>query len=238
MGLVLPAELKWLEWIVGSDWPEGDETAMRRCAEAWLGAGADVNDLIEDLQATASRVLGTVEGEDAEAFRAYFETYIKTDPQYLPKLAHACEQLAEALNGGASEIEYAKYMFIALLTITAIEIINLIAAAVATFGGSAAAIPAVEAAAQVTSRSIAQQLLVAIGQGALRGLLENVLLDLGVQALQVAQGNRDGIDWSKTGAAALDGAIGGAIAGGAGFGMGKMPGLDGAGDTALSGMLG
>jgi hypothetical protein len=238
VGLVLPGELKWLEWIVGSDWPEGDETAMRRCAEAWKEAGADVDELIEDLQATASRVLGTVEGDGAEAFRRYFATYIKTDPRYLPKLAESCEKLAKTLDGGATEIEYAKYMFIALLTVTAIEIINLIATAAATLGAGAAAIPAVETAAQISSRSIAQQLLVAIGKGAFRGVLENVLLDLGIQAVQIAEGHRDGVDWSETGAAALGGALGGAISGGAGFGMGEVPGLgEGAGDTAMSGMM-
>jgi uncharacterized protein YukE len=136
VGLVLPAELQWLEWIVGSDWPEGDETAMRRGAQAWVDVATDINELIGDLQATAAKVLGTVDGEGAEAFRKYFETYVSTDPQYLRKLSKACEALGQALNSGANEIEYAKYMFIALLIITAIEITMLIASAVATFGAS------------------------------------------------------------------------------------------------------
>jgi uncharacterized protein YukE len=205
VGLVLPAELQWLEWIVGSDWPEGDETAMRRGAQAWVDVATDINELIGDLQATAAKVLGTVDGEGAEAFRKYFGTYVSTDPQCLPKLSKACEALGQALNSGANEIEYAKYMFIALLIITAIEITMLIASAVATFGASTAAIPAVEVASQITARTIAQKLLIAIAKGALRGFLEGVLLDLGVQGLQITQGNRDGIDWKKTGSSALDG---------------------------------
>ncbi|MGH3387969.1 MAG: WXG100 family type VII secretion target, partial [Actinomadura sp.] len=218
---------------------------MRRAADAWTEAGTDINELIGDLQATAAKVLGAVEGAGADAFQMYFEKFVATDPQYLPKLAQACEALGQALDSGATEIEYAKYMFIALLIITAIEIISLLAAAWATFGGSAAAIPAVEAGAQIASRTILQRLLSALGRGlvrkivigALRGMGEAVLLDLGIQALQIAQGNRDGFDLSKTGAAALDGAIGGAISGGIGHGMGKVPGLEEGAGNALSGLV-
>ncbi|MGV9482800.1 hypothetical protein ACWDNR_25995, partial [Gordonia aichiensis] len=37
MGIEIPDELQWVaKWILGAgDWPEGDETAMRRVADAW-----------------------------------------------------------------------------------------------------------------------------------------------------------------------------------------------------------
>ncbi|MBA9001813.1 WXG100-like domain-containing protein [Thermomonospora cellulosilytica] len=247
MGLEIPDEVKWLSWIVGMDWPEGDETAMRRAAQAWHDGAKEIGDLIGDLQASATQVLGTVEGQAADEFERYWQQFVSTDPQVLVKLQQGFDALGKALEDGALEIEYAKYMFIALLIITAIEIAMLIAAAVATFGASTAAIPAVQAGAQITARMIAQRLLQALMQrlgqrlggailrGALFGVLEGVGLDLAVQGLQIAQGNRDGIDGKKTLQAGIDGAIGGALSGGLSHGAGKIPGL---GDVADGSPLG
>ncbi|MFD0851449.1 hypothetical protein ACFQ07_04425, partial [Actinomadura adrarensis] len=172
-----------------------------------------VRDLIEELQTVASDVLGSLQGQAAEQFRLHWETWVTTDPQRLTKLAEACDMLAQTLNDGATDIEYAKYMFIAVLIITAIEIAMLIASAFATFGASTAAIPAVHATAQVSVRIIFQRLLSwlarnAILHGAVMGAVEGIGLDLLIQGIQVAQGNRDGINWSQAGQSALDGAIG------------------------------
>ena len=62
-------------------------------------------------------------------------------------------------------------------------------------------------------------------------------LDLIVQGVQIAQGNRKDVDWAKTGQATLDGAIGGAISGGIGFGAGKIPGVGDAAATPLGNMF-
>ncbi|TDC73624.1 hypothetical protein E1285_44505, partial [Actinomadura sp. 7K507] len=244
MGLEIPEPVQWLGWIIGADWPEGDETAMRRCAEAWRTAGTEITELIEDLNQTASDVRTALDSGAAEAFGQKWEQWVTTDPQILTKLIESCGQLAETLDGGALDIEYAKYMFIALLIVTAIEIAYLIAAAFATFGASTAAIPAVQVAAQVTARTIAKELLERLSQrflgavlrGAVVGAVEGGGLDLLVQSVQIAQGNRDGVDWSKTGAATLDGAIGGALSGGISHGLGRVPGVGDGADTALGSM--
>ncbi|WP_395103588.1 ADP-ribosyltransferase [Actinomadura sp. SCN-SB] len=238
----IPDSVKWLSWIVGADWPEGDETAMRRVAEGWTTAGGEVRNLIDDLGSVAFDVTSALDGYAAEQFRAHWDTWVSTDPQRLTKLADACDQLAKVMNDGATDIEYAKYMFIALLIITAIEIIMLIYSAFATFGASTAAIPAVEAGAQIASRTIFQRLLSWLARnviihGAVMGALEGGGLDLLIQGVQVAQGNRDGINWGQTLRSTVDGAIGGAISGGVAGGLGKIPGVDGAADTALGSMF-
>ncbi|WP_131736236.1 WXG100-like domain-containing protein [Actinomadura roseirufa] len=245
MGLEIPDSVKWLSWIVGSDWPEGDETAMRRCADAWRDAGTGVNELIGDLRGNAADVLGVLDSGAADRFRQNIDKWIDADPRMLPKLAEACGELAETLDGGALDIEYAKLMFIALLIVTAVEIAWLIAAAFATFGASTAGIPAVEASAQVTARMIFRSLVERLGRrfmgsvlrGAAFGALQGGGLDLVVQSVQIAQGNRDGVDWTKTGAATFDGALGGAFSGGVGHGLGKIPGVGGPADTALGSLL-
>ena len=112
MGMEIPDEVKWLSWIIGQDWPEGDETAMRRVAVAWEAAAAELDDLTEDLADSAYRVLSVVEGQAAEQFRTLWETFVHEEPQYLPKLAEMCRGMAEEFDNGANEIEYGKYMFI------------------------------------------------------------------------------------------------------------------------------
>jgi uncharacterized membrane protein YgcG len=237
VGLEIPAEVQWLSWIVGTDWPEGDETAMRRCAEAWHQAASDVNELIPELQRSAANVLSSVQGAAADSFEQYWEKFVASDPQYIPKLVELCESLASQVEQGALDIEYAKYMFIALLIITAIEIAMLIASAFATFGASTAAIPAVEAAAQVTARTIFQRLLIAIARHAAIGALQGAGLDVLIQGIQIAKGDREGLDLKKTALAGMDGAIGGAISGGVGHGLGHAPGLGGVADSAAGNMV-
>lgn len=228
MGLEIPGEVTWLSWIIGQDWPEGDETAMRRLATAWQDAATGVDDLTGDLQGTASKVLGVVDGPAAESFHTFWDKFVTTDPQYLPKLSETCRALAKQCDDGANEIEYGKYMFIALLIVTAIQIAILIANMIETFGGSAALIPAVEEGAQLVAKSIARQLLEAILKSVAWSELQSVGLDVVVQGIQIAEGHRDGLDLSKTGTAALDGLVNGVIGGGVGFGAGKIPGLSGA----------
>ncbi|MFB4317475.1 hypothetical protein [Actinomadura sp. 21ATH] len=237
MGMEIPDSLLWLEWIVGSDWPEGDETAMRRCAEAWREAGIEIDAVVDELTAAATKALANVRGEGAETFRRNWQGYVDVDPLVFPNLVQACEQLGQALDGGALEIEYAKYMFIALLIITAIEIIMLIQAAFATFGAAAAGIPAVQISAQLASRTIGQTLLKTLAKHIIMGVIEGVGLDLAVQGLQIALGNRNGVDWQKTGMAAVDGAIGGALSGGIGAGLGRTGLGDAVGDSVAQSVI-
>ncbi|WP_344457890.1 ADP-ribosyltransferase, partial [Actinomadura kijaniata] len=235
MGLEIPDSVKWLSWIVGSDWPEGDETAMRRAAQAWYDAGVELDELIEELRRTTDEVLSVLEGAGADEFRWYFEQWLSVDPQHLPNLRKGCDSYGRMLDQGALDIEYAKYMFIATLIITAIEIIWLIANAIHTFGGSLAGIPIVQALAQLSARLIGRALLRAIAMGVAMGIAEGLGLDLLIQAIQAIKGDRTEWDSKKTRGAVIDGAIGGALSGGLGHGFGKIPGLSGPGGSALGG---
>jgi hypothetical protein len=190
VGLEIPAEVQSLSWIVEPDWPEGDETAMRRCAEAWRQGADNIKELIPDLRREAANVLDSVEGAAAEEFERYWQTFVTTDPRHLPELAKRCERLAERIESGALDIEYAKYLFIALLITTATEIAVLKATMLAALGTSAAGIPAVEAAAQVTSRAIGHKLLTTMA-----GRADDAGRDAAGQAVQVVGGGaRAGVD--------------------------------------------
>ncbi|HEX6471953.1 MAG TPA: hypothetical protein VF069_22860 [Streptosporangiaceae bacterium] len=189
MGPEIPAEVRWLSWIVEPDWPEGDETAMRRCAEAWRAAAAGVNELIPDLQGDAAGVLRSVQGAAADEFERHWKTFVTADPRHLPRLVERCERLAGQLDRGARDVEYAKYLFVALLIGTATDIAELTARSAAGAPGAAAAgIPAIEAAARVTSHAIFQHLLTAVTRGAVVSLLQTAGFDVLLRAIQVAGG--------------------------------------------------
>src|SRR5690606_42022851 len=83
---------------------------MRRCAEAWRAAATEIGELIGDLNQTAADVRSALDSGAAEAFSQKWEQWVTTDPQILPKLIESCGQMAEMLDGGALDIEYAKYM--------------------------------------------------------------------------------------------------------------------------------
>ena len=104
MGLEIPDEVKWLSWIIGQDWPEGDETAMRRLRHRVGGRrdGRRRKSYPGDLQASATKVLGVVEGEAADNFETFWDQFVTTDPQYLPKLSELCRNLAKQCDDGAN----------------------------------------------------------------------------------------------------------------------------------------
>ncbi|MER6989903.1 hypothetical protein ABT337_09285 [Saccharopolyspora hirsuta] len=257
MGIEIPDAVKWLTPIVvGADWPEGDETALRRVAEAWTAAGKDVEDVIQETEAAVQAALGTMQGQTHDAFEQFAKNYVNGDAGHLPDLKKLCEALGEGADGAALEIEYTKMSIIAALLVLAAQIAAMVASAVATFGASTAGIPVAQAATQLTVRMFFQQLLQKIGQQVLLNVAINVGIDAGIQGVQVAKGDRRSWDWSNTGNAAVSGVAAGLAGGlvdGVAPGVGQQVGRDLMGNAtknfteaaaygtargALSGMLG
>ncbi|MDA3649553.1 hypothetical protein LZ318_07880 [Saccharopolyspora indica] len=257
MGIEIPDAVKWLTPIVvGADWPEGDETALRRVAEAWVAAGQDVDGVIQETEAAIQAAVGTMEGQTHDAFVEFAKGYVNGDAGHLPDLKKLCEALGEGADGAALEIEYTKMSIIAALLILAAQIAAMIASAVATFGASTAGIPVAQAATQMTVRMFFQQLLQKIAQQILINVAINVGVDAGIQSLQFARGDRQSWDWSNTGNAAVSGVAAGLAGGlvdGIAPGVGQHIGKDlmgnatknfteaaayGAARGAMSGMLG
>jgi hypothetical protein len=209
VGLELPAELKWLEWVVGTDWPQGDEDALWRVRDAWHAAARDVESLLGDGDSAYYRVLGGVGGSLEEAFTAYWQQYSDGDEAYLTKLSKLCDNLAAHCDQTAMQIEYAKYQFIVALIILAIQITYMLAMAGPSFGASTAGIPVAQVATQSFIRMIAMNVI----RTMIFMILQNVLSDVVVQAIQLGEGHRAHFDASKTVEAAMRGAVSGAAFG-------------------------
>src|SRR5690242_4580623 len=199
----LPAELRWLEWVVGSDWPEGDEDALWRLKDHWAEAAQGVQSVLDDGNAASVRVLAGVAGSLADHFTEYWAKYSEGDDAYLPKLIALCQSLSQLCDQTALQIEAAKYQFIIALIILAIQIAYYLAMAAPSFGASTAAIPVAEVATQSFIRIVAQNIIKTM----IFMIVQNVLSDVVVQAIQIGEGHRTSFDTSSLAGDVVNGAI-------------------------------
>ena len=252
MGIEIPDEVKWLvPIVVGMHWPEGDETALRRMADAWETAANKLTQVIEAGNNAAQTAKGGMEGEAAEAFAAHWNRFVQGQEKYLVALQEDCKKLAESCRNCALEIEYTKLMIIGSLIALAIEIAAMIAAAAPTLGASTAGIPAAQAATRLVVQNLFRQLITAILRHVAIELAISVGMDVAIQGIQMAKGDRTEWDWGKTGSAALSGAISGVVGGvssvipggatrgfGDAFAQGAVRGaVEGAASTALEALV-
>ncbi|MGW6378992.1 TNT domain-containing protein [Rhodococcus sp. NPDC055112] len=229
MGIQIPGWLRGVASIaVGADWPEADETSLRRLADAWDSASSAVELIAKDGDAAMGKALGAVLGDVNAAMAQYWENFDGADGAFLSLVA-LCDQLSESCDTTATDVEYAKLTIIAALALLAAELAALAAAAIPTLGASTAAIPAAQIATQVAVRMVVRQLIMKLLQHAALSAAQNVLLDGAIQSLQILQGNRDRLDAGSLASGAIEGFVEGAVSGGVGrFGSGSPLGQFGA----------
>ncbi|ATL71416.1 WXG100-like domain-containing protein [Nocardia terpenica] len=230
MGLRIPGELQWVaKYVVGAgDWPQGDETAMRRVAHAWRELATTVDQVETDGASVMREVLAAVDaGQTHNALDEFWRRFAG-EKGSLPGVAKTARELADHLDKGAADIEHTKYAILAALAIFAVQMVQAAATAATIIGAPAAA--AEEAAAQVatrvTIRMILKKLLTnmisrqALLKGAALGVAQSVGTDLGATLLQIAEGHRGGLTGNEWWALAREG-VSGAIAGDIGAAAGS-----------------
>ena len=241
MTLGFPHELAWLGYIIGMEWPEGDEDSMRRIADAWNEAAEQVTQLAPQLESAAKSVQTNLAGATSDALDEVFRQLISGDlsPEKIAEAARAAADMSET---SATGIEYTKISFYATLAITAAEIAFAIASAAISFGASLSAIPIAEALAQVAVRiglrqllewiasSVARKAILKVAQAAVTNAALAGLQDAAIQAYQISKGGRKDFDLSQFGKTvelgAAGGAVGGAFGGAAESGLKKLAGRE------------
>ncbi|GAB2721981.1 ADP-ribosyltransferase [Nocardia thraciensis] len=241
MGIEIPDSLQWVaKWVLGAgDWPDGDETAMRRVADAWSTAATTLGGLDDDAGQVIGQVLAAIDtGQTHDAIGQAWQQLAGKEGA-LQGLVEYCEKQAELLDDGANDIEHTKLTIIATMVITAAQM------AWAVTGVGAVVSAAARTAAQVTIRmairALIQRMLSRAGAKAIaraalleagKGALEEGGVDLGARLIQVAKGDRstDKFGLGESIQATVGGAVGGAVGGGLGkSGIGEV-----ADDTAGS----
>jgi hypothetical protein len=216
-GFLVPDVAKpYIGWVVGMDWPEGDETGCFRLADACVTAA---HALVEGTSAARPGAASKI-GQDWEG-KAHLEFAAHVSRVQGGKVAQQVDRLvktAVALNGIGVQIQYAKYMIEATVWLLAGQIVYLAAAAFASGGASLALIPPRVQLARLTVAQIAKTTLrnMAMFAGIVAGM------DGGIQALQMVQGRRDEIDLKQLGVSALSGAAMGGMMGALSGGLNRM----------------
>ncbi|RJO71465.1 hypothetical protein D5S18_25200 [Nocardia panacis] len=239
MGVEIPGPLQWVaKYVVGAgDWPEGDETAMRRIAHAWEALHTALDGIDHDAEKTMLDALIALDtGETHDAMSQYWSK-VGGKSGLLPVLIADTKHRAEDMKSGATDIEHTKFVIIGALTIFAIQLVQALALAATGVGSLAAA--AEEAVAQVATRvairmaikQLLQKLLSraaarVAAKAALQGALQGTAADLGASLLQIAQHNKSGLsgeDWANLGREAVSGAVAGVVGAGLGSGGAASP---------------
>ncbi len=216
----LPGYLLWLEWVAGSDWPEGDPDGMWGVAEDWHTAAAGLREILADIDAAKIASLAAYsDGVGSEETAKLFDE-LRSGDQSLAKLAEVFDSVADGAHSVGTEIEYAQLMMITSLALLAAEI-----AAVWLFPPTA---PAATAAAigftRIGIRILAQRLMNKIIQWIAKFLGQKIatfivrhlaidtligtMQDYGIQQYQVAAGNRDNVNWEQIAVTAVSSAAG------------------------------
>lgn len=214
MGIEIPSALRTVAAVMADDFPEGDETAMRRLADRWTDTGKAVQQLATDGTSATRQTLAALDGSTNEAIGQNW-TEVRDG---LAELQKFCENAADLLDNSASHIEETKLLIIAALVELAVEITIALAQASVTLGAAAAEIPLMHMATKAAVWQIMKQLLARIGRQMALGSVEGSLKAVRDETFSQLMHNK--LDIGKIGEEAekglYSGLIDGAIAGLAG----------------------
>ncbi|GIH18850.1 WXG100-like domain-containing protein [Rugosimonospora africana] len=198
--------------VVGQNWPQADEDAVRRCAQAWTDALAGLVAISGSGGQATQNVHYSVQAISTDEFDNYWKQYTAGDDSAVGQLAQQCQMLAEELLSFAEQTEFTKISIDIQIIILMIQLAWELLIAPATGGLSMGA----AFASMFVAREVVEGLLFKL----LDAVIMAVLPDLITQAVMVADGHRQDIDWGEAAQSAQMGLIGGLV----GAGVGKVLG--------------
>jgi len=141
MAITVPGELDFALDMLGFEWPNIDEDAVRDAATL-------LRTLREDLQTTLDTLDDRIDGDLSEAFTsktasAYIEAWTENRTQNMDQMLDLLPGVADGLDLFADAVVALKTKVIAELVITAAQLAATAASAVLTLGASAAASAAI-----------------------------------------------------------------------------------------------
>ncbi|WP_109525434.1 MULTISPECIES: sigma factor-like helix-turn-helix DNA-binding protein [Nocardia] len=255
---MIPGWLQHLEWVAGTDWPEGNEDLMWAMEDS-LKAVADRlrNRGYPAIDTAISALLVAYPAGDGREQIERDLKKVRTGPGSVEDLAIYFDALADAAGGFGTQISSNKWNGIISLGWLAAEL-----AYASLFGPGA---PFAQAGAifatQRAFRWMGGRLLTFIGtlvgrmaisegakfivkkvvyeivQEALVEVFQGTVQELTVQGIHVAGGHQDGFDWGQVGFNAGISAIAGGAGGATGFGMNPLVSRTGLSDRGWGGAL-
>lgn len=227
MGLYLPPGLRWLGYVAGTEWPDGDETVIWQVSQLWSDAAKDLRQVIPEIQGAKTEAVSAYpSGSGGDEIGKFFDALLSGDTS-VDTLAGYLDSISDAAFDMGTQVQAAKLMVIISLAALAVEI-----AAAWIFPPTAPLVEAAEvgitrgivrALAKVIEDKIIGTVLRVFGEkfaNAAKGWVMRVLsaalvsggIDLAVQLGQMADGKRRHFDGKELGMAIAGGAAGGAFA--------------------------
>ncbi|RDI43609.1 hypothetical protein [Nocardia mexicana] len=123
MGIELPEGLRWLGWVAGAAWPDGDETAMRAVAYDWQTASRGLRALLPDIDAAARGTVAAYPDGDGGAKMGALYGELRSGDKSLESLAQHLATMSDSTFDMGTEIEGQKLAVIVSLAVLAIEIL-------------------------------------------------------------------------------------------------------------------
>ncbi|MFG1655252.1 toxin glutamine deamidase domain-containing protein [Micromonospora chersina] len=164
-----------LDWVVGVEWPEGDERAVWNLADQWYG----VADVLAGPRNDATTAAGEVRsgyggvGLVAQAFDVAWGKVAEGEDAPLHVLVAATGELGRLVDSCGCDIEGAKLEAWIELGILVIELLSLAVATVLTMGAASPAAGAAIAASRVAVQQIFKRLVAQLARKAVKeGLKE------------------------------------------------------------------
>lgn len=159
--MTLPGELERLLNDLGFNWPEIDEERLLELGQAWTAYGSQLERISTDAERAAQEVWSGNSGPAIDSFKARWE-HEKSPAQILTKGATGAHTLGALLMVCGALVLGLKINVIVQLTILAIEIIEALATAPETFGGSLLEIPVFKEIQQMVINAIINEVINAI----------------------------------------------------------------------------
>jgi hypothetical protein len=228
VSLQIPGYLRWVSYLVGSQWPKGDEDAMFRIGNDWRTHAERMAGLTPELNRMRSSTMSALQGVTAGAADDQFRMLFDGDAS-VDKLADAMAALGDLADGTGKRIEYTKLQILTSLAIAAFEISWVLAQTSVTFGASAAQIPVIEGATSAAIRQavamLIRDIITDLGEAMTKTMVQRIVKKAGVemteavgqelfiQSIQRANGHQHTFDWNKVGVVAVANSAGGAAQG-------------------------
>ncbi|RPK32527.1 hypothetical protein [Streptomyces sp. ADI93-02] len=218
--------------LTGMEPPELDPSGLRAVADGFTDVVALLAGLQDRLAAAVRGVRTQFSGVAAEAFEHSMADFMSGPTDYVGTAREAASSVARYARSAATDFEYVTYMAIGQIVQLVVEIIWCIVNAFRTFGVSLTLIPVYRAISSAFLRKLLRFLITHLTVHAVIEVGVSLTLDLLIQRIQIGRGSRDRINGELTKEAAVGGAIGGVLSGGAAAAIGRLMRLfrHGAGD--------
>ncbi|WP_346536399.1 toxin glutamine deamidase domain-containing protein [Micromonospora sp. DPT] len=164
-----------LDWVIGVEWPEGDERAVWDLADQWYGVAATLAGPREDAIAAAAEVRSGYGGIGlvAEAFDTAWRRVAEGDEAPLLVLLAVSGDLGRLVEECGCDIEAAKLEVWIELGILVVELLAIAVASVVTAGAASPAVGAATTASRLVIQQIFKRLLAQLAKKELKlGLKE------------------------------------------------------------------